>query len=130
MVSAHGRLRLMYIGKVCCQKHHRQMTDYMYLPWPPWAVPQKIEMILSLSNCPRRQRSLSQSLASLRQTLPKVTLLKLVNMPQHCLSHRHLSNIDSLMVHTTCLVCFISTVNGCSKKKENALEDVALVVGT
>ncbi len=38
------------------------------------------------------------------------------------------------MACTTCLVCFISTVNGRSKKKEkekaNALEDVALVVGT
>jgi hypothetical protein len=34
------------------------------------------------------------------------------------------------MVRTACLVCFISTVNGCSKKKENALENVALVVGT
>jgi hypothetical protein len=32
------------------------------------------------------------------------------------LNHRHLSNIDCLMVHTACLVCFISTVNGRSKK--------------
>jgi hypothetical protein len=31
------------------------------------------------------------------------------------------------MAHTTCLVCFISAVNGCSKKRENAFEDVALV---
>ncbi len=30
--------------------------------------------------------------------------------------HRHLSNIDCLMAHTACLVCFISTVNGRSKK--------------
>ncbi len=44
--------------------------------------------------------------------------------------HRHLSNIDCFMAHTACLVCFISTVNGRSKKGENALEDVALVVGT
>ncbi len=44
-------------------------------------------------------------------------------------SHRHLSNTDCLMVHTACLVCFISTVNGRSKKRENALEDVALVPG-
>jgi hypothetical protein len=47
--------------------------------------------------------------------------------------HRHLSNIDRLMSHTTCLVCFISTFNGRSKKKEkkeNALDDVALVAGT
>jgi len=35
-------------------------------------------------------------------------------------NRRHLSNIDCLMAHTTCLVCFISTVNGSSKK---ALED-------
>ncbi len=44
--------------------------------------------------------------------------------------HRHLSNIDCLMACTACLVCFISTVNGRSKKRENALEDVALVAGT
>ena len=43
---------------------------------------------------------------------------------------RHLSNIDCLMAHTACLVCFISTVNGRSKKGENAMEDVALVAGT
>jgi hypothetical protein len=47
-----------------------------------------------------------------------------------CFVHRHLSNIDCLMAHTACLVCFISTVNGPSKKGGNALEDVALVVGT
>jgi hypothetical protein len=35
----------------------------------------------------------------------------------HC-NHRHLRNMDCLMVRTTCLVCFISTVNGCSKKKK------------
>jgi hypothetical protein len=37
------------------------------------------------------------------------------------------------MACTACLVCFISTVNGRSKKKEkkeNALEDGALVAGT
>jgi hypothetical protein len=33
-------------------------------------------------------------------------------------THRHLSNIDCLTAHTACLVCFISTVNGCSKKKK------------
>jgi hypothetical protein len=33
------------------------------------------------------------------------------------------------MARTACLVCFISTVNGRSKKTENALEDVALVAG-
>jgi hypothetical protein len=32
-------------------------------------------------------------------------------------NHRHLSNIDCLLVHTTCLVSFISAVNGRSKKK-------------
>jgi hypothetical protein len=31
------------------------------------------------------------------------------------------------MEHTASLVCFISTVNGRNKKRENALEDVALV---
>ncbi len=47
--------------------------------------------------------------------------------------HRHLGNIGCLMAHTACLVCFISTVNGHSKKKkkrENALADVALLAGT
>jgi hypothetical protein len=34
------------------------------------------------------------------------------------------------MARTACLVCFNSTVNGHSKKSENALEDVALAVGT
>jgi hypothetical protein len=34
------------------------------------------------------------------------------------------------MACTTCLACFISTVNGHSKNRENALEDVALVAGT
>jgi hypothetical protein len=34
------------------------------------------------------------------------------------------------MACTACLVCFINTVNGRSKKKENALEDVVLVAGT
>jgi hypothetical protein len=33
------------------------------------------------------------------------------------MAHRHLSNIDCLTARTTCLVCFISTVNGCSKNK-------------
>jgi hypothetical protein len=31
--------------------------------------------------------------------------------------HRHLSNIDCLTADTACLVCFISTVHGHSKKK-------------
>ncbi len=31
-------------------------------------------------------------------------------------NHRHLSNVDCLMAHTTFLVCFNSTVNSCSKK--------------
>jgi hypothetical protein len=30
--------------------------------------------------------------------------------------HRHLSNIDCLMVRTACLACIICTVNGRSKK--------------
>jgi len=33
--------------------------------------------------------------------------------------HRHLSNIDCLTAHTACLVCFISTFNGRSKKKKS-----------
>jgi hypothetical protein len=32
------------------------------------------------------------------------------------LPHRHLTNIDCLTAHTACLVCFITTVNGYSKK--------------
>jgi hypothetical protein len=37
----------------------------------------------------------------------------------NCLNtnYRHLSNIDCLTVRTACLVCFISTVNGHSKKE-------------
>jgi hypothetical protein len=35
-----------------------------------------------------------------------------------CFGHRHLRNIDCLMARTACLVCFIDTVNGCSKKKK------------
>jgi len=31
-------------------------------------------------------------------------------------AHRHLSNVDCLTAHTSCRVCFISTVNGCRKK--------------
>jgi len=31
--------------------------------------------------------------------------------------HRHLSKIDCITARTGCLVCFISTVNGCSKKR-------------
>jgi len=34
------------------------------------------------------------------------------------------------MACIACLVCFISTVNDCSKKRVNALEGVALVAGT
>ncbi len=34
------------------------------------------------------------------------------------LNHRHQSNIDCLMAHTACLVCFSSNVNGCSKKSK------------
>jgi hypothetical protein len=34
------------------------------------------------------------------------------------------------MARTACLVCLISTVSGRCKKRENALEDVALVAGT
>ncbi len=46
--------------------------------------------------------------------------------------HRHLSNIDCLMAHTACLVCFISPVNGCNKKKKKkpSLGRPALVLGT
>jgi hypothetical protein len=33
------------------------------------------------------------------------------------IAHRHFSNIDCLMACTACPVCFISTVNSCSKKK-------------
>jgi hypothetical protein len=45
----------------------------------------------------------------------KQQTLKIVN---NCLNtnHRHLSNIYCLMVCTAHLVCFISTVNGHSKK--------------
>jgi len=53
--------------------------------------------------------------------LPRVAQLvknlpNLVILPKHA-NHRHLSNIDCLMARTTCLVCFISSVNGHSKKE-------------
>jgi hypothetical protein len=32
-------------------------------------------------------------------------------------SYRHLSNVGCQTVRTTCLVCFINTVYGCSKNK-------------
>jgi hypothetical protein len=38
------------------------------------------------------------------------------------LNHRHLRNIDCLTAHTTCLVCFISTVNFHSKRKRKRKE--------
>jgi hypothetical protein len=34
------------------------------------------------------------------------------------------------MACTACLVCFISTISGCCKKVENAIEDVTLLAGT
>jgi hypothetical protein len=40
-------------------------------------------------------------------------------------NHRHLSNIDCLMAHTACLVCFISTVNDRIKKNLGRLVLVA-----
>ncbi len=36
-------------------------------------------------------------------------------------AHRHLRKIDWLMAYTACLVCFISTASGHSKKAKNAL---------
>jgi len=46
-------------------------------------------------------------------------------------SFRHLRNIDCLTSRTAWLVCFISTVNGCSKKrKKRSLLRGALVAGT
>ncbi len=46
----------------------------------------------------------------------KSIFLMIITINQ-CFDHRHLRNIDCLMAHTACLVCFISTVNGCSKKE-------------
>ena len=42
--------------------------------------------------------------------------------------HRHLSNKDCLTARSACLVCFISTVNGRSKKR--SLLKLALVANT
>jgi hypothetical protein len=47
-----------------------------------------------------------------------------------CVLHRYLSNIDCLMVCTACLDCFISTLNGSSKKQRKKAKNVALVAGT
>jgi hypothetical protein len=44
----------------------------------------------------------------------------------YCSNHRHLRNIDCLMVRTACLVCFISTVHSCIKKeKKNPIKTSA-----
>ncbi len=48
----------------------------------------------------------------------KISILKVGCESYRKLNHRHLSNIDCLMARSACLVCFISTVNGCSKKKK------------
>jgi hypothetical protein len=40
-----------------------------------------------------------------------------MNYPVIRETHRHLSNIDCLTAHTAWLICFISTVNGHSKKR-------------
>jgi hypothetical protein len=50
----------------------------------------------------------------------------------NCLNtkHRHLSNIDCLTMRTACIVCFISTDNGHSKKKSKKSKNVVLVAGT
>jgi hypothetical protein len=46
-------------------------------------------------------------------------------------NYGHLRNIDCLTAHIACLVCFISTVNGRSKKRrKRSLLQVALVAGT
>jgi hypothetical protein len=60
----------------------------------------------------------------------KIWLVVGILRVQMGLDHRHLGNVDCLMVHTACHVCFTSTVNDCSEKKENALEDAALVAST
>jgi hypothetical protein len=64
-----------------------------------------------------------------RHSILNVALLSVIMLSVGA-TQRHLSNIDCLMACTACFVCFISTVNGCSKKVENAMEDVALVAGT
>jgi hypothetical protein len=52
-----------------------------------------------------------------------------IYIPAICLHHRHLSNIGCLKARTACLVCFIGTVNGHSKKKKRSLDRLALVAG-
>jgi hypothetical protein len=41
-----------------------------------------------------------------------------------CFDHRHLTNIDCLMARTTCLFCFISTVNGHYKKNRKEAKNL------
>jgi hypothetical protein len=43
-------------------------------------------------------------------------IVRKISILQNGSTHRHQSNIDCLMARTACLVCFISTVNGRSKK--------------
>ncbi len=112
------------------------MTDYMYLPWPPWAggttKNRNDPISVELPKAPKVTVTVTGVIVPNFAKGNIIKALLLVNMPQHCncLSNRHLTNKDCLMARTACLVCFISTVNGCSKKKENALEDVPLVAGT
>jgi hypothetical protein len=56
-----------------------------------------------------------------QQTKLRTYIFFLIKVASHSGNYyyrRHLSNIDCLKVHTACLVCFISTVNGNSKKKK------------
>jgi hypothetical protein len=49
------------------------------------------------------------------QTIFRLSLVR-------CCSHRHLGSIDGLTVHTACLVCCSSSVNGHSKRKRKRKE--------
>ncbi len=50
--------KLSTLSLCCQQQRHMTVTwlSLLYLPWPPWAARQQIEMILSLSRCPRWPR--------------------------------------------------------------------------
>ncbi len=84
----------MFVLGDSCQKHQR-------FAWPAWKClpPLKVPLM-----------TLHQQQNGRWQEAKKDTFVSIC--------HRHLSNIDCLIAHITCLVCFIRSVNGHSKKKK------------
>jgi len=71
-----------------------------YLPWSPWVVRHKIEMILSLSHCPRWPRQVRQwhKIADGGMMLPMVWLTNFTNVNDPKASFEHYRDIDVLFI--------------------------------